>query len=127
MREKRASLLLLTNMGRDKRDCERGGATGAPSARLSGFEERVGELLVAVRLGVVGPDPFDLGFEQRYALQQLVLGVAVERLLGELARRISADPGEIVLHAMQDDSGAACCQRGPTLGLWTVAFETLGT
>ena len=99
MREKRAGLLSLTNMGRDKRDCEGCGATGAPSARLSRFEERVGELLMAVRLGVMGPDPFDLRLEQGDALKQLVLGVSVERLFGELARRISADPGEIVLHA----------------------------
>src|SRR5688572_76668 len=98
MRQKRRSAFSLRRIwGAGGANARGGGPDAAPSARLSRLEQLVGERAVARRPGVLGPDPFDLGLEQRDALDQLVLRIGIERLLGELARGISAHAWEIVV------------------------------
>ena len=92
-------LLSLSNdMGRRGANASGSEPVRGPSTRLSRFEQLVGESAMACSLAVLSPDALDLGFEQRNALQQLVLRIGVERFAGQPARGISAHPGEIVVH-----------------------------
>ena len=110
-------LLLSGIWGAEARLLRGSGPAAAPSARVSRLEQRVGQLALLRRFRVVRADPSDLRFEQRDALQQLVLRIGIERFAGKPARGVTADPGEIVLHACQDESPTACCQWGRALGL----------
>ena len=93
-------LWLSKNMGRRGANASGSGPAVGPSARLSRLEQLVGQRAVAGGLAVVRPDPFDLGFEQRNALHQLVLRIGIERFTGQPACGISAHSGEIVVHCI---------------------------
>ncbi len=61
---------------------------------------------------VVCFDPRDFGLERGHALHQLVLRIAVERLAGQPARGVTADPGEIVLHDSKIEFGPLAVNGG---------------
>ena len=78
------------------------------SVRLSRSEERVRRLAVIGRLGMMCPDPRDLGFKQRDPRHQLVLRIGVEIFLRQLAGGVAAHAGKIVVV-----HGSGASQRAP--------------
>ena len=84
----------------------------ARSSVRSRLEQRVGQLAMIGRPGVLRANAGDFRLQQGHAIEQFVLGICVQRLLGQEARRISALTGEVVFHCIAASPPARLLSMG---------------